>query len=357
MKLQKNLKSFFSANRFLLLTVTALSLLPFVISLIEGQPISDLMANEAGLSKFIQGLAVEVFILAVYALSYDLIFGITGILSFGHAMFYSVGAYLAGILIKLYGWPLLPTIGMVVLAGIIQAVIFAIVMPRVKGLTYGLVTLGLSTVFYIVIQSREMSGLTGADQGLQGVIPPDFLNPSTERLRVYFIAMLLMFLVYFLIKRFVNSPTGRVCIAIRENETRALMLGYNTFYYKFIALVISSIIAAFAGVMHTIYHPVISPYQASLAFTTGAILIVLIGGIGTLSGAMIGAAVFRLLSYGLERYLGEVSGIIIGVIYIAIVLFFPYGIVGTWNQKSFQLKEGRDRLWALLTGKKKESSP
>jgi branched-chain amino acid transport system permease protein len=151
-------------------------------------------------------------------------------------------------------------------------------------------------------------------------------------------------LVYIFYRRFINSPTGRVCVAIRENEGRARMLGYNTFYFKLVALTISSLTAAMAGVLHTLYQPIVSPSTADLGFTVTALLITLIGGVGTLSGALVGAFVFRLLDFGLRRYLGEGASFINGAIYIAFVLFVPYGIVGTWRLKSFQIKQGWERL-------------
>ena len=143
---------------------------------------------------------------------------------------------------------------------------------------------------------------------------------------------------------FVNSPTGRVCTAIRENEGRAQMLGYNTFYFKLVALIVSSITAALAGTLHTLYQPIVSPNVASLSYTVTALLIILIGGVGTLSGALVGAFIFRLLDFGLRRYLGESASFINGAIYVVIVLFLPYGIVGTWRLKSMNIKQGWERF-------------
>ncbi|OQY24101.1 MAG: hypothetical protein B6I34_04005 [Anaerolineaceae bacterium 4572_32.1] len=335
-------------NLPLLLTILFLTALPFVMALLDGQSMGGLLANEAGQSKFYQGLVIEIFILAIYALSYDLLFGITGLLSFGHAMFYGVGAYLTGILIKSFGLSIWATLGLVVVAGVVQALLFSIVLPRVKGITFALVTLGLAQVFYIVIQSRELVDYAGAEIGLQGVILPDFINPAAQRLRFYFAAMGLLFLVYFFYRRFVNSPTGRVCVAIRENEDRAVMLGYNTFYFKLVTMIVSSVTAALAGAMHALFQPIIRPSIAGLGFTIGALLMILIGGIGTLSGAVIGAAVFRLLSFGLERLFGGGSQLIIGIVYIAIVLFVPYGIVGTWRLRSWEIKKGWQKLIGLV---------
>jgi branched-chain amino acid transport system permease protein len=335
------------ANVGLLVIVLVLVILPFIIGLTNGDTIGDVLANESGNSKFIQGLLIEVFILAVFALSYDLVLGITGLLSFGHAMFFAVGAYLAGVLLKSFGWTLLPTVAAVIVAGVVQAVLFSIVLPRVHGITFALVTLGMASVFAIVISTRELADYTGTDVGLQGIPRPDLLNPATARLRFYFIALAFMVLIYLLYRRFVDSPTGRVCIAIRENEGRARMLGYNTFYFKLVALILASVTAALAGMLNALYKPIVSPEIAGMGYTVDVLLMILIGGMGTLSGAMIGAALYRLLDFYLYKWFGETAGFLLGALYVAFVLFVPYGIVGTWQLKSFQVKEGWERLLRL----------
>jgi branched-chain amino acid transport system permease protein len=324
-----------------LATLAGLVLLPFVLAVLDGQSVADMLASEPGRSKFYQGLLIEVFILAIYALSYDLVLGITGLLSFGHALFFGVGAYLSGILVKSFHWSWAPTLGAMVVAGIAQALLFSLVLPRVKGITFALVTLGMSAVFHIVIQTHELSEWAGGDVGLQGVVPPEFLNPASARPTFYFVALAATTLLYLAYRRFVNSPTGRVCSAIRENEGRARMLGYNATYFKVMALSISGITAALAGMLHTYYQPIVSPNVAGLGFTVAALLMILIGGIGTLSGALIGAALYRLLAFFLDRWFGEAAGLLLGLIYVALVVFLPYGIVGTWRQRAFQPGPGR----------------
>jgi branched-chain amino acid transport system permease protein len=345
------LPDWLTGNAGLLAALAFLVAFPFLVAVLSGESLGGVLASESGSSKFYQGLLIEVFILGMYALSYDLVLGVTGLLSFGHSLFFGVGAYLTGILIKSFGWTLWPTLGAVVAAGIAQALLFSIVLPRVKGITFALVTLGMSAVLHIVIQTHELTEWTGGDVGLQGLTPPDFLNPTTARLRFYFVALAAVVLVYLFYRRFVSSPTGRVCIAIRENEGRALMLGYNTFHFKVVALIVSSITAALAGTLHALYQPIVSPNVASLSFTVAALLMILIGGVGTLTGAMIGAAVYRLLAFFLNRWFGEFADFYLGLIYVVLVLFLPYGIVGTWRLRSIDLGRGRDRLLRLLTGR------
>jgi branched-chain amino acid transport system permease protein len=346
--MKNRLLSALKPNRGMLITLSIFILLPFLVGLFDGASPAQVWMNESGQSKFIQGLAIEIFILALYALSYDLIFGFTGLLSFGHAMFFAVGAYLTGILLKNFGFSLGATFGMIFVAGILQALLFGMVLPRVKGITFALVTLGLASVFHVLVLSTELGKYTGSDVGLQGVVVPEFISPAAERLRLYFITLTILVLIFMLYKRFVNSPTGRVCTAIRENEGRALMLGYNTFYFKLAALMLSSLTAALAGMLHTIYQPIVSPNVASLAYTVNALLIILIGGVGTLNGALVGALVFRLLDYGLRRYIGESASFINGAIYVLIVLFLPYGIVGTWKLKSADMRRGWEQLLGIF---------
>lgn len=345
------LRASLRANAGIIGAYLALLAFPFVVALFNGQSIGDMLANETGSARFLQGLLIEIFILAIYAISYDLILGITGLLSFGHAMFFAVGAYGTGIMFKNLGWGIVPTLIGVMVLGVLQAGLFGLVLARVKGITFALVTLGFASVFYIMVRANEFAEWTGADVGLQGVSVPAFLNTSTNRFQLYFIILTVMVLVYLIYKRFVDSPTGRVCVASRENENRALMLGYNTFHFKLVALTLSSITAALAGFFHTIHQPIVSPNIASLGWTVAALLMILIGGVGTLTGAYIGAAIFRLLQYFLDKWFGQEASFLLGLVYILLVLFVPYGIVGTWRARSYRLREWWDDLARLVTGR------
>ncbi|MEZ4769428.1 MAG: branched-chain amino acid ABC transporter permease [Caldilineales bacterium] len=349
-------KSPWRSHAGFILTVVGLAALPFVLAVIEGLPIGSLLANDSSTAKFLQGLLIEVFILAVFAISYDLVLGVTGLLSFGHGMFFAFGSYLTGVLLKTLGWPLWAVLIGAVVAGVFNALLFGIVLPRVKGITFALVTLGIASVFDILIRTQEMNAYTGSDVGLQGIPRPEFLNPVDDRLRFYYVTLAFAVLVYLLYKRFVDSPTGRVCVATRENENRALAIGFNTFWFKLAALVLAGVTASLAGMFNTLYKPLVSPEIAGLGFTVEGLLMLLIGGIGTLSGAMIGAAILRLLEYYLSRWFGEGSAFILGAIYVLIVMFLPYGIVGTWRLRRLDIAAGRKRLLAYFTGGIRDST-
>jgi len=329
---------------FFLILLLALAVLPFLVGLVTKQSFSDVLSGAAGQSRFIQSLMIETFILAIYAISYDLLLGITGILSFGHAMFFAVGAYATGILLKSFGWGFWSTLAAVVGLGLLQAILFGVILARVSGITFALVTLGLAYVFDILIKTRELGRFTGGDVGLQGAPSPEFLNPADHRLRFYYLMLTFAVIVYLIYKRFVDSPPGRVCIAARENENRAQMLGFNTIFFKLMAMTIASITAALAGMAYTLFQPIVSPEIASLGFTVEGLLIVLMGGIGTLSGAMLGAGLFKFMDFYFSKWFGESAGFLVGSIYVLIVIFLPYGLVGTWKLRQWKLREGWNEL-------------
>jgi branched-chain amino acid transport system permease protein len=131
-------------------------------------------------------------------------------------------------------------------------------------------------------------------------------------------------------------------VAIRENEARAQMIGYNTFTYKLIAVTLSGMLAALAGLMYALWNLNANPSMLSVATTINALLMTIIGGVGTLIGPMLGAGVLQLLGYWLNATFGPRWPLIFGLVYILIVLFFPYGLVGTWKLRMGDLR----RIWA-----------
>ncbi|MCB2222717.1 MAG: branched-chain amino acid ABC transporter permease [Actinobacteria bacterium] len=324
----------------------ALLMFPFVISLlVDGQGIASVWNNDLGNARFLQGLAIEVFILGLFAISYDLLLGVAGIISFGHAMFFAVGAYGFGIMLKSFELHWVIALLLVGVLAVLQALLFAILLPRVKGLTFALVTLGIAAVFWIVISSSDLAQWAGAEIGLQGVETPVwFLDTTNHRFVFYLLVAAIMLGVYVLYTKIADSPMGRVLVSVRENEDRSLMLGYNTFWFKTAALIVSSLTAALAGVLHTMHQPIVTPNVAGLTFAITVLLMVLIGGAGTISGALVGAAVYRLLNFYLDKWFGGASGLLVGLVFVLLVLYLPYGIVGTWRVKKAGIKEGRARL-------------
>ena len=162
--------------------------------------------------------------------------------------------------------------------------------------------------------------------------------------RIGLVALAFCVIMYLVARRIVDSPPGRVMIAIRENEPRAQMIGFNTFLYKLLAVTVSGVMAALAGLMHVLWNMNATPEVLSVETTISALLMTIIGGVGTLVGPMIGAGVLQLLGYWLNQLFGPSWQLIIGVVYILLVLFLPFGIVGPWYLRRNDIRAGWRRL-------------
>lgn len=295
-------------------------------------------AFDATTTRFWQGVLINIFILAIYALSYDLLMGYTGIISFGHALFFGAGGYTAAILLRRDEPPsMVVVILAVMLVGALVGMAVGALSLRVSGVYFSMITLALAEIAFIVFKADDpkLKPFTGGEIGLQGIRVPAAIDPTTYRLRFYFLALACMVGLYLAARRLVNSPTGRVLVAIRENEGRATALGYNTLRYKVFATMISATIAALAGMLMVLYEKSASFEMLSVNLTIQALLMTIIGGIGTLIGPMLGAATIRLLDQWLKGALMQSvlptwlrADLVFGLIYIALVLFFPAGLMG-----------------------------
>ena len=294
---------------------------------------------ESGYAKFWQGMLIQMMILGIFAMSYDLLLGYTGILSFGHAMFFGTGGYAIAILIgRNFNWPFgLAMIAVIVIA-LVQSIVFGVLSLRVKGVYLAMVTLAFAEMFYILAEAGDFRVYTGADDGLHGFPVPGYLSATDHRTRFYYLALVFFVAVFLIARRLVESPTGRVMIASRENENRAAMIGYNTFWFKLIAFVAAGVFAAMAGALFALYNVSVTPSMLGLGRTIDALAMTIIGGLGTLIGPVLGASIIQLLGYWLERWFGPQWTTIYGVIFMLIVIFLPYGIIGTLRHRSIQFQ-------------------
>jgi branched-chain amino acid transport system permease protein len=306
-------------NKMLLLSVLAvLAVLPFVTE-----------------SRFLLSMMISVFILAVYAMSYDLLLGYTGIVSFGHAIFFGAGAYSVGILLSETKEPnlLIAALLLGVLFAVLIGVLIGVVSLRVKDVYFSMITLAFAELFYIV--SEKWSGLTGGNDGITYIPVPAIFR---ERTLFYYIALLFLVVMYLFLRRLVDSPLGRTLQAIRENEHRVESLGINVLTFKIVSLVISGVVAALAGGMWAVFQRYVNTSVLSLDRTVDALLMTIVGGTGTLVGAVFGAGVITFA----HEWLSSLSSIhpiferwllFFGIVYIAIVMFFPKGILVTIRDK------------------------
>ncbi|MDQ0153817.1 branched-chain amino acid ABC transporter permease [Robertmurraya andreesenii] len=290
-------------------------------------------------------LFTQVFIFAILAMSYDLLLGFTGIVSFGHAMFFGIGAYTVGIVMKQFE----PTVPYFLLAVAITFVITAILSYvvglltlRLKSHFYAMLTLAFASLFLVL--AEKWRTLTHGNDGFTFRTPEIF----RDRLDFYLICLVSMIVVFLLLTRFTNSPAGKVLQAIRENEQRTESLGYSVLQYKIIASVISGVLAGFAGILYSISLRFVNTSVFTMDITLDALLMTIIGGVGTLVGAIIGAGLIEFAHHWLTElakvhWIFERWLIFFGIIYILAVMFFPRGIVGTLQMMKFKSKKKKTK--------------
>lgn len=273
----------------------------------------------------------QIFIFAIFAMSYDLLLGYTGIVSFGHAMFFGIGAYTAGVFMKQFE-PTLPyffaAVFLTILLTALLSFVVGLLTLRLKSHFYAMLTLSFSGLFLVL--AEKWRTVTYGNDGFTFRTPEIF----RDRLDFYFICLTAMLVAFFLLNRFTSSPVGRVLQAIRENEQRTESLGYCVFHYKVIASVVSGVMAGLAGVLYSLSLRFVNTSVFSIDVTLDALLMTIIGGVGTLIGAIVGAGVIEFAHHWLTElakvhWIFERWIIFFGIIYILVVMFFPAGIVGT----------------------------
>ncbi len=334
----------FHQHGWYLFTLALLIAIPFIIA---WQTNSSPCTR--GKAFFWQSIYIDVFILAILALSYNLMFGFTGVVSFGHAAFFGTGAYAVGLFMKHLEWPWWLAILASLLLGILIALIKGFVGLRIKGLYFALFTLAFAEVFFLLAGNRIMVNITGAEDGFTFTVP-DWLNMTKNRLFFYYLTLTFLTLAFITIYRLMHSPTGSVLSALQDNEERAQMIGYNTFHFKLLAIVLAGIMATMAGILRGLALKGASPNVLGLDFTMNPLLMSIVGGVATFSGPVIGAFMLRLteqllrdsvITIGtLSLNIGDHWTLILGIIFILSVMAFPHGIVGTWLSKNLHTRNG-----------------
>ena len=285
---------------------------------------------------------MKVLCFALFAAAFNLLIGYTGLLSFGHAMFLATAGYTSGYAIATLG--LTPELG--VLVGTAAATLLGLVVGffaiRRQGIYFAMVTLALAQLVYFIYLQAPF---TGGEDGLQGVPRGKLfgLLSSTSDLTLYYIVLAAIALAFLFIVRIVHSPFGQVLTAIRENEPRAVSLGYDTDRFKLLAFVLSAGLAGFAGSLKVLVLGFETLGDAYWTMSGLVILMTLVGGMGTLFGPLVGAALVVTLEDRLGDIgaalaslthinwfatLGDSTTIVIGIVFIACVLAFRRGIVG-----------------------------
>ncbi|UCI07871.1 branched-chain amino acid ABC transporter permease [Mesorhizobium sp. B1-1-8] len=298
--------------------------------------IALLFALSFVLPDYHQGLFARIMVLAVFAMGYNLLFGYVGLLSLGHAMFFSAGLYGAGLTVYHLGWGVPEAFASGVACGALLALVIGLLALRTSGVAFMIVTMMFAQVFYLLI--LYFAAWTGGDQGLViqqaartlnfGGTSFDLTNPTMR----YMSALALFSVVLLVTLAIVRSRFGRVLVAIRENEERTKMLGYDTVANKLAAVVASGAICAASGAAYALLFGYIGSSFASVQYSILPLLWALLGGAATTLGPLIGTL---FMYYVTDITSGFTSAylLIVGIALILLVLFAPRGILGSIRQR------------------------
>jgi branched-chain amino acid transport system permease protein len=293
--------------------------------------IAVLTAAPLVLPEFWRRFLTEILIWGLLAMSSDVLIGYTGMVSFGHSAFFGLGMYGAAAALLMFSPP---NLWLAIVFGLVGAAIIALFVAyfstRLRDIYFAITTLIFSQIFYVIIFT--WTDLTGGENGLSFsrprlAIPGLFSEPfTTERLHWFVLAIVAG--SYLLLRRIMHSPFGMVLQSIRENEGRTRAIGYSVTRYKMVAVMISGLFAGLAGALYAIQNRFAAPDFVYFVVSGETVIFNVMGGIGTLVGPIVGAGFFLLLREAFSRFFTEHYLIPVGVIFIAMVIFMPQGLLG-----------------------------
>jgi branched-chain amino acid transport system permease protein len=286
-----------------------------------------ILALAAPFLGFYPVFLMQLLCYAMFACAFNLLLGYTKMLSFGHAAYFGSSAYVTGWLVAVRGWGTIEGILAGVAVSMLLGLVIGAIAVRRQGIYFAMITLALSQlVFFICLQAD----FTGGENGLQGIPRGSIFGLiGLGRDDTMYYAVLAIFVaVYVFIRRIVHSPFGHVLQAIRENEPRAISLGYKVDRYKLLAFVLSASIAGLAGSLKALILGFVTLSDVNQGASGEVILMTLLGGSGTFLGPVVGASVVLTLQQYLPDHVGAWVSVIIGAIFVVCVMVFRRGFVG-----------------------------
>ena len=288
-------------------------------------------------------LVMKILCFSLFACAFNLLLGYTGLLSFGHAVFFGSAAYVAGHALKV--WQLPPLVG--ILTGTLAAVALGWAIGslaiRRQGIYFAMITLALAQMVYFIFLQAPF---TGGEDGLQGLPRGTLFGvlDLADDMNLYYVVLAIFVGAFWLIQRTIHSPFGQILKAIRENEPRAVSLGYDVARYKLLAFVLSAGLAGLAGATKALVFKFATLTDAHWHTSGEVVLMTLVGGMGTVFGPLVGATVIVTLQNELADKVGSLVTVIMGAIFVACVLAFRRGIVGEslalWRRMMGQKSRG-----------------
>jgi branched-chain amino acid transport system permease protein len=288
----------------------------------------------------VQSIMTKFVIYAIFAISYDLVFGYTGLVSLGHAAFFGVGGYAVAVLSLRFQTDLF-WLGMplaIVLAPLVASLL-GFISLRVSGTYFLLLTFALAQLLYSIAWNVPWLNSSGM-QGIAGISLPGLGIPGFDwnAASFYYFALVIFGICYWLLKKITDSPFGLALIGIREGEDRMTALGYNTWLFKYLAYIIAAVFAGIAGALFAYNSSFISPDQFSLGTSFYPMVMAIIGGSGTLYGAVFGAALVVFVEYFASIISPERWPLFLGIIFVLSVMYFRAGLgvslVRFWQRMS-----------------------
>lgn len=293
--------------------------------------IAVLFAAQFFLPTYHHTNVARIMVLATYAIGYNVLLGYTGLLSLGHAMFFAAGLYGAGLPVYYLEIGALPAFALGMLSSLALAIAFGLVALRASGVSFLIVTLMFAQAFFLT--TLYFNEITMGDQGFilperlrtleLGAVAFGLAEPAVK----YNVALTVFAGCFLASLALIRSPIGRILVAIRENEARTRMLGYNTFAYKLLSLAVSATISGAAGATYALLFSYVGSSFASIHYSIYPLLWALLGGIGTTTGPLVGTA---LMFYLVDVSSGFTSSylLVVGAVLVMLVLWFPKGIMG-----------------------------
>jgi ABC-type branched-subunit amino acid transport system permease subunit len=293
-------------------------------------------------SSFYISLFTRIFIYAIIVVGFDLLAGYTGMISYGHALFFGTGAYFTGMILKHWTPWFWPPLFVTVLASAIIAYIIGFLSIRTREIYFVFLTFAFSQFFFVTAQSWNF---IGASNGLSAVPKPIIfpgLSLSGEN-SFYYFTLAGLVAAYLLARLITQSAFGKVMVGVRENEERTKFLGYDTRKTILRVFIISGIYGGFSGALMAAFNSFVSPNLYHPAVSGEIIMMALLGGMGTLVGPIIGSGLVIILGDILSSWLAESWMMILGAIFAALILFSPGGVMGLSRKIGEGIRRGIDR--------------
>jgi branched-chain amino acid transport system permease protein len=279
------------------------------------------------LPEYYTGLLTRAVILAILAMSVNLLLGHLGLASVGHSVFFGIASYAVGIVTMRLGTSFWPSAGLAIVGAMIASGLFGFLAIRTKDIFFLTIMLAFCQVFYGI--SVSWKTLTGGYDGLPGLLRPQVIPGLNLELTThfYFLVVICFLVVMGGFWILTNSPFGLTLKGIRDSESRMKVLGYNVWLYKYLAFNISALIGSLAGILHAYYDGCPNPADFGIVRSSTALFMVILGGPGTLAGPLVGSVIIvflqDLISNFTDRWI-----MVLGAVYAAVVLLFPEGILG-----------------------------